>query len=60
VKKIFFDLKSWGPLKNVKPEAVLIQTWVYPNMSKNGMKISLDCSLKNTGPKHSLATGRSW
>jgi hypothetical protein len=39
VKKIFFDLKLWGPLKNFK-------TGGGPKMSKNGMKISLDCPFK--------------
>jgi hypothetical protein len=46
VKKIFFDLKSWGPLKNFK-----IRSGSYTGLAlsiyvKNKIKISLDCPFK--------------
>jgi hypothetical protein len=47
MKNIFLDLQSWGPLINLKSEVVLIQAWAYAYISKNGIKISLDCPFKN-------------
>ncbi len=48
VKKMFFDLKSWGPLKNFKSRngsySGLALSILY--MSKNKIKISLDCPFK--------------
>jgi hypothetical protein len=44
VKKIFFNVKVFNP------EAVHIHAWAYPNMTRNGVKISLDCPFKN--PSH--------
>jgi hypothetical protein len=46
VKEIFLDLRSWEPLKILKPEVVLNQAQTYPYMSKNRIKISLDCPFK--------------
>jgi hypothetical protein len=36
------DLKSWGPLINIKPEEVHFQARSYSSVSKNSTKISLD------------------
>jgi hypothetical protein len=44
-KKIFFDLKSWGPLKDFKTRSVSYSGLAYPYMSNNKIKISLDCPL---------------
>jgi hypothetical protein len=42
-KKIFFDLKSWGPLKNFKTGSGPYLGLGLSINVKNEMKISLDC-----------------
>jgi hypothetical protein len=49
LKKIFFDLKSWGPLKNFKTRSgPYLGLGLSINVKKNGMEISLDCPFKRT------------
>jgi hypothetical protein len=44
VKKVVIVIKSWGSLKILKLEAVQTQTYVYSYMSKNEIKVPLDCA----------------
>jgi hypothetical protein len=55
VKKSFFDLKLWGPLKNFKTGSGLNLGLGLSINVKNGMKISVDCPFKIPV----LAAGRS-
>jgi hypothetical protein len=54
-KNTISDLKSWGPLKISIPEAIYHNTEAYPYMSKNGIKISLDCPFKSVPILFSLS-----
>jgi hypothetical protein len=46
MKKIFFDLNSWGPVKNFKTRSGPYLAIGLSINVKNGMKISLDCPFK--------------
>jgi hypothetical protein len=51
VKKIFLDLKSWGPLKNFKTRSGPYLGLALSIYVKNKIKIPLDCPFKVTSPK---------